>query len=232
MEKKYKILLIFFLTVVVISLAGFFNSYIKHLPETGKFPILIHIHFIVFLSWFAMLIAQPILIRQKKYGPHRKIGRLSYFLAPVLVITILWVVKNQTIRKMEASESDAAVTMLIGLLDAVTFSTYYIIAMINKRNLRWHVAFLIAASLIILNPGMSRLLNQIQPGSGLLAAVLFPFVVAALIILYEKIKLKRPVLKSPYFLFFCCWTAEMVLFMALPYTEVWRNFAANLMKGF
>src|SRR5690606_31556688 len=195
-------------------------------------PILIHIHFTVFLSWFAILIAQPILIRQKKYGPHRKIGRLSYFLAPVLVITILWLVKNQTIRKMEASESDAAVTLLIGLLDAVTFSTYYIIAMHNKRNLRWHVAFLIAASLIILNPGMSRLLNQIQPGSGLLAAVLFPFVVAVLIILYEKIKLKRPVLKSPYFLFFCCWTAEMVLFITFPHTEVWRNFAANLMKGF
>jgi len=133
---------------------------------------------------------------------------------------------------MEASESDAAVTLLIGLLDAVTFFVYYIIAMINKRNLRWHVAFLIAASLIILNPGMSRLLNQIQPGSGLLAAVFSPFVVAALIILYEKIKLKRSVLKSPYFLFFCCWTAEMVLFMTLPETEVWRNFATNLMKGF
>ena len=232
MEKKYKILLLFFLAVVVISLAGFFNAYIKHLLETGKFPVLVHIHFTAFLSWFAILIAQPILIKRKNYGLHRKIGRLSYLLAPVLVMTILWLVKNQTIRKIEASESDAAVTLLIGLLDAVTFFVYYIIAMINKRNLRWHVAFLIAASLIILNPGMSRLLNQIQPGSGLLAAVFSPFVVAALIILYEKIKLKRSVLKSPYFLFFCCWTAEMVLFMTLPETEVWRNFATNLMKGF
>lgn len=228
MEKKIKLVLFFFLAVVTISLIGFFNSYIRFFPDIYKFPLLIHIHFTAFACWFAMIIVQPILIKQKKYEWHRKIGRLSYFLAPVLVISILLLVKAQVKRVITVSENDAAVIALIGLLDAISFSVFYIIAMHNKSNLRWHVAFLIAATLIVLNPGMSRLLNQIKPGLGLAAAVFLPFIVSSAIIIYEKIKLKRHIVKSPYFLFFCCWTLEIVLFITVPNTEIWRSFMTRL----
>jgi hypothetical protein len=215
---------------MVITLAGFFNSYIKFLPDTDKFPLIIHIHFAAFFCWLTMIVIQPILIRKGKYELHRKIGKLSYWIAPVLVITILMLVYRQTKREMGIAENNAAVTAFIGLLDAISFSVYYSIAMINQRNVRWHVAFLIAATLIILNPGMSRVFNQIKLGLGLLMAVVLPFVVSIIIILFEKIKYKRLVLKSPYFFFFCCWTLEIVLFMTIPSTELWRNLIISLVK--
>ncbi|MDR6923652.1 MULTISPECIES: hypothetical protein [Chryseobacterium] len=222
MERKSKILILFFIAVVAVSLTGFFNSYIRFLPEPDRFPLVIHIHFAAFVCWFALLIIQPVLIKQKKYELHHTIGKLSYFIAPVLVVTILILVTSQTRREIHISEDRAAVTAFIGLLDAISFSVYYLIAMLNRHNLRWHVAFLIAATLIILNPGMSRLLNHIKPGLGLPAAVFLPFLVSISIILIEKIKCKKPVLKSPYFLFFCCWTLEIVLFITVPNTEFWH----------
>lgn len=211
MERKTNIFILFFIAVAVLSLAGFFNSYIRFLPNTDRFPVVIHVHFAAFILWFVLIIVQPILIRQKKYELHRKIGKVSYFIAPVLVITILILVKNQTQREISASENQAALTAFIGVLDAVSFSVYYLIAMVNKRNLRWHVAFLVAATLVVLNPGMSRLANFIQPGLGLLLAVLLPFIVSITVLCVEKMRYKTPVLKSPYFLFLCCWTLEIVL---------------------
>ena len=224
MERKDTLLIIFFTIVVIVSLAGFFNSYIRFLPATDKFPMVIHVHFTAFTCWFVLLILQPILIHKKKYELHRKIGKLSYFIAPVLVFTIIMLVRNQVIRMADISENDAAVTAFIGLLDALSFSVYYCIAMINKHNIRWHVAFLIAATLVILNPGMSRLFNHLKPGLGLPAAVLLPFIISISIIAVEKIKCKRPILKSPYFLFLCCWITEIIVLMTVPTTKFWREF--------
>lgn len=228
MERKNKLLILLFVAVAAVSLAGFFNSYIRFLPDTDRFPIVIHIHFVAFLCWFALLIIQPILIKRKKYQLHRKIGKLSYFIPPVLVVTILILVHNQTKREINTSEDNAAIIAFIGLLDAVSFSAYYLIAMFNRRNLRWHVAFIIAATLIILNPGMSRLLNHLKPGLGLPTAVFFPFIVSISILLIEKFKYKKPILRSPYFLFFCCWAFEILLLIFIPETKFWHLLVRNI----
>ena len=66
-----------------------------------------------------------------------------------------------------------------------------------------------------------------KPGLGLLASVLVPFVVAISIIIYEKIKMKRQVFKSPYFIFLMGWTFEIILLITLPNTDLWRNLVVN-----
>ena len=190
MERKINISILFFIAVAVLSLAGFFNSYIRFLPNTDTFPVIIHIHFTAFILWFVLIILQPILIKRKDYALHRKLGRLTYFIVPVLVITMLILIKKEVQREMPVSENRATFGAFVGLIDAFSFSAYYLIAMVNKRNLRWHVAFLVAATLVILNPGISRLANHIQSGFGLLLAVLLPFIVAITVISVEKIGTK------------------------------------------
>ncbi len=224
MEKKINILLFFFVFVVLISLAGFFNSYLKFFPDFRKFPFAIHIHFLAFVIWFLLLVTQPILIKRKKISIHRKIGKLSYFIAPVLVITIFILANNQISREIKLPENNAAVTAFIALIDIVLFSLFYIIAMTKSKNIRWHVAFLIAATLVVLNPGLSRLLNQVQYGMGMITAVFLPFTVSIILIAFEKIKYKKSILQSPYFLYFCIWSITILLFATVPKTELWRNF--------
>ncbi len=216
-----------FVLIAVISLSGFYESYFQFLPQFSRFPAVIHIHFSAFFCWFAMIIIQPLLIRQKNYTLHRKVGRLSYLLAPILVLTIIVLVRDKAQREWAVSTDNAAMTAFIGLLDILSFSAYYIIAMIKRNNTRWHVAFIIAASLVVLNPGMARLLNQIKPGLGLAGAVLAPFLVSAAIILFEKIKYKRQVLTSPYALFFLCWALEIALLMAIPQTTLWKKMVST-----
>lgn len=227
MEKKYKILVLFSILVTAISLLGFYKTYIAYFPNFNNFETVIHIHFIAFILWFALIIVQPILIKKKKYSIHRAIGKLSYFLVPILIITILILVKEKTQRELLTSPNNAYISAFIGLLDAVSLSTYYVIAMVNKRRIRWHVAFIIGASLVILNPGMSRLINQIKPGLGLLASVLIPFIVPISIIIFEKIKLKYKIWGSPYLYFLMFWTFEIALLITIPNTSFWKELVIN-----
>lgn len=224
MEKRINLLLYFFIFVVLISLLGFFNTYLKFFPDLNKFPIIIHIHFLAFVAWFSLLIIQPILIKRNKINLHRKIGKLSYFLAIVLVITILILAYNQISREIVLPQNSAAITAFIALIDIVSFSLFYIIAMTKSKNLRWHIAFLMAATLVVLNPGLSRLLNQIQHGLGMITAVFLPFAISISLVIFEKFKYKRPIFKSPYFLYLCIWSIIIVLFATVPKTEVWINF--------
>ncbi|RYD71995.1 MAG: hypothetical protein EOP53_22700 [Sphingobacteriales bacterium] len=223
MEKKYRALLLLFSIIIVVSLAGFYRSYFSFFPEYNRFNAIIHFHFAVFICWFALIILQPVFIKRKQMRLHRLLGKFSYLVAVLMVITIALLTREKAIRELAQSLPDAAMTAFIGLADMVSFATCYVIALVNKRNTRWHVAFVICATLIVLNPGMARLLNGFNAGSGLLAAVLTPFLIPFIILLWEKIKLGRPMLKSPYLLFIFLWTVEIVLLITVPGTDAWQN---------
>ena len=224
MEKKYKILTIIFIAVAVISIAGFYKTYFALFPTFRGLHAFTHIHLAVFLSWFVLLVWQPILIRRKKYELHRKVGQFSYLLAPLMFITILAMVAVSFPGRFANNREEAYIPATGGILDAVFFITYYLIAMFNKRNMRWHVAFILAASLIVLNPGLGRLAGSLtNQGIGILAMVFTPYLVSLSILIYEKIKLKRVILKSPYLLFLLLWTLEVALFIILPTTAFWQN---------
>ncbi len=199
-------------------------------PTCWQISVRYSFPFFSFYSLVFLLITQPILIKQQRIDLHRKFGKLSYVLAPILILTIIILAINQIQRELSLAENNAAVTAFIALIDILSFSTYFIIAMLNSKNLRWHVAFLVAATLVVLNPGLSRLLNQIEYGLGMLVAVLLPFVLSIFVICIERIKYKRPILRSPYFLYLCLWTITILMFATIPKTEFWINFVNSTFK--
>lgn len=229
MEKNHKALVILFVTFLIISVAGFSKSYVLLFPRFENVVFFTHIHFIIFLTWFALLIWQPILISRKNYILHRKIGRLSYILAPVMVISILIMVKLTVANNLSLSKEQGTIAATGAILDAISFSVLYTTGMINKHRIRNHVACVIGASLIILNPGLGRLVtNLTKPELGILAMVITPLIISLGIISYEKFRLKRIIFISPYFLIIAVWIAELALFIILPKTEFWQGFIVKV----
>lgn len=225
MEKNYKTLVALFFGMMLISILGFYNSYFQFFPVFENVPFFTHIHFIIFLSWFAILIWQPLLIQQRNYALHRKVGRFSYFLAPIMVVSILIMVKINIAKNLSISKAQAGIATAGALLDVVSFSVFYIYSILNRNRVRRHVAGIIGASLIILNPGLGRLMsNLFNQEMGILTMSLMPFLVALALLLYEKFKLKRPMLKSPYLLIPLVWLVELVLFILLPGSDFWEKF--------
>ncbi len=225
MERKYKALVWLFLAITIISFTGFYKTYFQYFPRFENISIITHLHFIIFLSWFIVLIAQPILIKQKKYALHRKVGKLTYFLAPIMVISILVMIKSSVSDNLLTSKEGAAIAFTGAILDAIMFSLFYVYSIINKNRVRQHVVGIIGASLIILNPGLGRLVGGLANQEiGILAMVITPFLVSFGIIFFEKIKLGKPILKNSYFLIPGIWLVELVLFIVLPQQIFWMNF--------
>lgn len=57
--------------------------------------------------------------------------------------------------------------------------------------------------------------------TGILAMIVTPFIVLITIIMYEKLKSKRPIFKSPFALIFFLFLAELFLFAWISGSKFW-----------
>ena len=77
----------YFIILLFLAVIGFWQSYFSKLFD--DIDSYIHFHAITMLLWVGMLITQSFLIRFKKRSLHRFIGKLSYGLLPVLIISLI-----------------------------------------------------------------------------------------------------------------------------------------------
>ena len=81
---------IWFSVLLLILIAGFWPSYFSKIGSGTIHPAH-HAHGIAMLLWVLFLIAQPILIQKRRFRWHRTIGRSTFLLAPVIVLSGIWV---------------------------------------------------------------------------------------------------------------------------------------------
>ena len=90
MEKNYKYLGYFLLILIPLTFAGFYKTYIGQFPNfEEKIDSFIHFHAIIASLWILLLIIQPLLILNKKYKVHRTIGKFSFILFPLLILSFI-----------------------------------------------------------------------------------------------------------------------------------------------
>ena len=130
MEKAYKNLGYVLLLLIPLTGIAFYKTYFNQFPgfafEENITPY-IHLHAFIASVWIAMLIAQPLLIRNKKMAWHRKIGRLSYVVFPLLLLSFL----PQMIR---LAHSEHPEFLFFPLGDSVLLVLFYALAIYYRKN--------------------------------------------------------------------------------------------------
>jgi hypothetical protein len=79
---------LFFVIVLAFITWGFYKTYIIFFPSFTGFNNLQHFHGAMMMIWMGFLIVQPLLIRSGKVTTHRAVGKLSYVIAPLLMVSI------------------------------------------------------------------------------------------------------------------------------------------------
>lgn len=152
----------FFIGVFIMSIIGFYPTYFAHFPAFKGFSWVHHFHGFIASVWIVMLITQAFLIRTKNYNLHRKVGKASYFIMPVLLFSFFLVARAMYIKNIEVnhlSEADAlAALSRTGLPDIVYLGILYSLAIIYKRKTSWHMRFFTCTGLMVLGPGLGRFL--------------------------------------------------------------------------
>jgi hypothetical protein len=202
MEKHYKNLGYYFLILLVFVALGFYYPYFSLFPEFKSVTIIIHIHAIALFLWLVILMVQPLLIRYQKYEAHKILGRFTYFLLPVVIFSMVGVIRQGYLEgineKMSSTQSlKAQFTNIVGIF---TFMLYYFMAILNilKGNVGLHMRYMICLFLEFVPPTFGRTLGywlnmrQIYTYS---IALLLSATILVLLIISDK---KRKSDYSPY----------------------------------
>lgn len=155
----------FFLALLLCIPIAFYKTYFSIFPRFSagvQNSFIIHFHATVSFLWLALLIVQPLLIRYRKVRIHRFIGRLTYVLAPLLVLSFIGLmVIFYRERGMSAQPFvEVLQHFYFQIVHTVIFSTFYVLAVVNRKNTGRHAGYMIATGLIFINPTLRRVFNN------------------------------------------------------------------------
>jgi hypothetical protein len=147
----------YLLGLIILVLLGFWNSYFsKIFSQSGDFNFYFHFHAIVAFLWILMVIIQPILIKRRQLGLHRRIGRLSYYLIGLIFISVLLLVHH----RHSINEENLGLRLLVPLKDLIILGTVYFIAMKYRKNTAIHARAMIASGLVFIEPSLLRTIRN------------------------------------------------------------------------
>jgi hypothetical protein len=149
--------------LIFFIILGFYYPYFSLFPDFKSVTATIHIHTITLMTWTLILIAQPILIRYNKYTAHKIVGRFTYLLVPLVVITCIGVMRQQYFENIAQNMANAQslkslFTSFTGILSIVI---YYLLAIIYvlKGNIAFHMRYMICLFLEFIPPTFGRTLG-------------------------------------------------------------------------
>ncbi|PCJ82499.1 MAG: hypothetical protein COA49_00065 [Bacteroidetes bacterium] len=150
MEKAYKNLGYFLILLIPFTFLGFYKTYFNQFPTFKETNTFIHIHAAIASIWILMLIAQPLLIRNKKNKLHKKIGKISYILFPLLILSFI----PQMIKMVH---SDNPAVLFFPLSDCIALIIFYSLAIYHKNTLSKHMRYMIGTAIVFLSPTLGRI---------------------------------------------------------------------------
>lgn len=150
----------FFIGVLIVTVLGFYKTYLVKFPDFAGFTSAHHFHGAVALTWILMLIVQPFLIRAGKYNIHRMVGKFSYLVMPLFVISLFFVVKAGYERNIKIlTEENTLAAMTNGIPEMFFMTLLFGLGMYYKNKTAFHLRFLSSTGIIILGPGLGRFLG-------------------------------------------------------------------------
>ena len=158
MERAYNYIYIFFISILLVVVWGFWKTYIVFFPSFQGFGYTHHIHGLLMMMWLCMLIVQPLLIRAGKLSLHRAVGKASYVVVPLLLLSIFMVGKI-SYHKMIPISPQQAIASLAQIIPALfVFVVLYGLAIWEKKKSRIHMRYMLGTSLLMIGPGLGRVL--------------------------------------------------------------------------
>ncbi len=160
-----------FLPMIMLVFGGFYHTYFSVLFEPKA--TIIHVHFGLMAAWVIMLIVQPFLIKYKKKVLHRRVGKASYVLIPLLLISAFLMAKHGYFVYMDLISKEAvkgipkytqeellhlsAKYQALPMFYMFWLGLFYTLAILNRKSTYVHARYMLAASLTVLGPTVDRI---------------------------------------------------------------------------
>ncbi len=219
----------FFALIPLFAVWGFWVTYFTRPTET--LTPFHHIHGVAMFAWCLMLIMQSFLIRTNRRDVHRLLGKLSYLLAPLIVISTV-ALANVTLN-VRGLTDEGLYIFALPVFALTQFIVSYSVAIKNRKRPDVHARFMICTALTLLDPIFARILAvnfiQVEFSTGIIQYFTYGFIDLILIVLAVwdwKSRGRRDVFLPMLFFFIA---TQLPTFFVLKW-PAWEAFAAWFMN--
>jgi hypothetical protein len=161
MEHAYRHTGYFLLVVLLIFIAGFWIPYFSQIPRfEASITVPVHIHAALLFGWLVLLIIQPLAIQSGAYRLHRTLGRISYVLAPFIVISAIAMIHKEYQAHLAdgANTRSALAAEFLSIAQLALFTAMYCAAIFQarRRDIAAHMRYMICIVFVLLPAGLAR----------------------------------------------------------------------------
>lgn len=146
---------LYFLLAMAVIIAGFFPSFFNNLRQTD---LLHHVHGMSATAWLLLLVVQPLLYSRGYISLHRKLGKLSFVLVPLLLFGGVKMVQLMISRPADYPTLEPFRLSFIDAVSMIAFLGFYGMAIYYRFTRGLHARCMAATVVLLIPPGLTRLL--------------------------------------------------------------------------
>ncbi|MBT8061117.1 MAG: hypothetical protein KJO85_00435 [Gammaproteobacteria bacterium] len=151
----------FFIGLLLLALVAFWPAYISKGPLGSNFYI--HFHATMATLWMLILIIQPMAVRRGKLARHRVVGKLSFLLAPLFILSVI-LLAHHRLKIAAPGPAYGLQTYILWLQSSIVtlFTISWVAAIIKRKATPMHARFMVCTGLTLIDPVVIRILFCIQ----------------------------------------------------------------------
>ena len=211
--------------MLLAALAAFWPQYLSKLGR--PLDIDTHLHAAVGTAWILLLIVQPLAIHRGALALHRRMGRASFVLAPVFVVSGVLLAHHRFSRMNAQTFAQEAFTLYLPLLVAALFALAYGLGLLERRRRAVHSRLMACTLILLIDPVLGRLMYfNLPPLPGLLwyQAITFSVMGGLVVLLLRSLPVTAPGYGAVA-TFAGVALAGLALWFVVPPTAPWLQFA-------
>lgn len=143
------------LLMLAVAVFGFWTPYFSRLDDA---QVLVHVHAMAMLTWFAMLVVQPMLIRGRQLLWHRRLGKASCVVVPLIAVSALMLAQAR-IRDAPAEALPIQIVILyLGVSASAMLLLIWGLGIRHRRETAVHARYMVGTALTMVDPALARVM--------------------------------------------------------------------------
>jgi hypothetical protein len=153
-----------FAALLLLSFIAFWPTYFA--LGLGGSDGFVHLHAFATTLWMLMLIAQPLAIQRRRMDVHRLIGKGSYAVAPLVIVSVILLANQRINAAMGDMIPVQRYVLYLQMSLGFLFALSYILAIRFRARPSFHARFMICTALTLIDPILARVILWMNPGAG------------------------------------------------------------------
>jgi hypothetical protein len=135
------------------------NYYLRTWIGTRPISVMVHVHGLIMTAWIVLLVAQTLLVANRRTDLHRKLGVAGTVLAGIVVALGLYTIAASILRRFPAVDLVRFTNLFVSFdgLSLLLFGGLVVTAVRVRLRPQWHKRLMVMATVSLLPPAFGRL---------------------------------------------------------------------------